>query len=78
MARGMVTRLRPMRRRVPDAGRSVVTLAVAALAGAGDKVQRKMGTSNNLVVPAEAGTQSVQVLENTMDWIPACAGMTNF
>ena len=22
--------------------------------------------------------QSVQVLENTMDWIPACAGMTNF
>jgi len=26
----------------------------------------------------KAGTQSVQVLENTMDWIPAYAGMTNF
>ena len=37
-----------------------------------------MGISNNPVVPAQAGTQSVQVLENTMDWIPACAGMTNF
>ena len=36
------------------------------------------GTSNNPVVPAQAGTQSFQVLENTMDWIPAYAGMTNF
>ena len=43
--------------------------------------------NNNPVVPAQAGTQSVQVLENTMDWIPvaACprmiesgAGMTDF
>ena len=30
-----------------------------------------MGTSNNPVVPAQAGTQSFQVLENTMGWIPA-------
>ena len=29
------------------------------------------GTSINPVVPAQAGTQSFQVLENTMDWIPA-------
>ena len=36
------------------------------------------GTSKNPVVPAQAGTQSVQVLENTMDWIPAYAGMTKF
>ena len=34
--------------------------------------------NNNPVVPAQAGTQSVQVLEITMDWIPAYAGMTNF
>ena len=37
-----------------------------------------MGTSNNPVVPAQAGTQSAQVLENTVDWIPAYAGMTNY
>ena len=41
-------------------------------------MKSNMGTSNNPVVPAQAGTQSVQVLENTMDWIPAYAGMTNF
>ena len=38
----------------------------------------QLETSNNPVVPAQAGTQSVEVLENAMDWIPACAGMTNF
>ena len=37
-----------------------------------------LGTSKNPVVPAYARTQSFQVLENTMDWIPAYAGMTNF
>jgi hypothetical protein len=37
-----------------------------------------LGYSKTSVVPAKAGTQSVQVLENTMDWIPAFAGMTNF
>jgi hypothetical protein len=35
-------------------------------------------TSITSVVPAQAGTQSAQVFENTMDWIPAFAGMTNF
>ena len=52
-----------------------------------EATMQQKGTSNNPVVPAGpapacfkvgAGTQSVQVLENTMDWIPAYAGMTNF
>ena len=43
-----------------------------------EATMQQKGTSNNPVVPAQAGTQSVQVLENTMDWIPAYAGMTNF
>ena len=30
--------------------------------------------NKNPVVPAQAWTQSVQVLENAKDWIPACAG----
>ena len=33
-------------------------------------------TSNKPVVPAKAGTQSTQDFGNTMDWIPAFAGMT--
>jgi hypothetical protein len=41
---------------------------------------RLSGTTlqKNAVVPAQAGTQSIQALENTTGWIPAFAGMTNF
>ena len=38
---------------------------------------RFFGTSKTRVVPAQAGTQSLQVFEYTKDWIPAFAGMTN-
>ncbi|HEX9392071.1 MAG TPA: hypothetical protein VF928_12225 [Usitatibacteraceae bacterium] len=34
-----------------------------------------LGASKNLVVPAKAGTQSIQVFDSTKDWIPAFAGM---
>jgi hypothetical protein len=30
------------------------------------------------VVPAKAGIQSAQVFKNTISWIPAFAGMTDF
>jgi predicted Zn-dependent peptidase len=33
--------------------------------------------SPNFVVPAEAGTQSIPISENTACWIPAYAGMTS-